>query len=138
MSPRANEIWAIEDIFAISTMVGSKQPKLGCELRASPVVLARSASTSTFFHPRCRCKCKILTQSPWHNSNMDELFCKRCKIPYISSSYARSLLLAKGQRTLLLKQLGLINNWLRFNSHTNSIDDPAKFEKQPADVWGAQ
>jgi hypothetical protein len=39
MSPRANELWAIGDIFAISTMVGPKQPELGCELRASPVVL---------------------------------------------------------------------------------------------------
>jgi hypothetical protein len=59
-----------------------------------------SESTSAFFHLRCRfrCRCKILAQSPWHNSNVDELCCRRCKIPCISSSYAGSLLSAKGQK----------------------------------------
>ena len=79
----------------------------------------RSAFAYAFFHPRCICRCKILAQSPWHNSNVDELFCKRCRTPCISSSYAGSLLSAKGQKTLLIKQIGLVKFWSRFNSHTN-------------------
>jgi hypothetical protein len=37
---------------------------------------------------------------------------------------------AKGQKTLLIKQLGLINNWLRFNNHTNSY-------RRSGSVWEA-
>ena len=51
-----------------------------------------SASTSARLHPRCRCRCRTLAQSPWHKSNMDKFFCRRCRTPYITSSYVGRLL----------------------------------------------
>ena len=79
-----------------------------------------SPSSSVLLHLRCGCRCRTVAQSPWHNSNMDEFFCRRCRTPCISSSYTRSMLSAKGPKTLLMEQLNTTNNWLRFNSHTNS------------------
>jgi hypothetical protein len=42
-----------------------------------------SASSSALLHPRCRCGCREVPYSTWHNSNVDEEISSRCKTPCI-------------------------------------------------------
>jgi hypothetical protein len=57
-----------------------------------------SASASALWHPRCRCGCKNDAQWSLPIVKLDEKSCRNWQTPCITSTYAGSLLLAKGQR----------------------------------------
>ena len=82
-------------------------------LRASPVVLDPHLHMH-FFHPWCRCRSMNVAKWSMLTVNSDEKLSMNWRPPCITPIYAGSLLSAKGQRTLLMEQLSLINNWLRF------------------------